>query len=106
MTLHMPKNLLQNEVFKRFKQFYKTVRAHYPNANIAYVSINISPSREQYWPTMKQVNKKIKNFMNAKKNAEFIDVTESMNDENGNIRKHLYLEDMLHMKPEGYKNLD
>ena len=35
-------NLLQNEVFKRFKQFYKTVRAHYPNANIAYVSIKYS----------------------------------------------------------------
>ena len=49
------------EVFKRFKQFYKTVRAHYPEANIAYVSIKYSPSREQYWPTMKQVNKKIKN---------------------------------------------
>ena len=92
-----------NEVFKRFKQFYKTVRAHYPNANIAYVSIKYSPSREQFWPTMKQVNEKIKNFMNAKKNAEFIDITESMNDENGNIRKDLYLEDMLHMKPEGYK---
>ncbi len=30
------------EVFKRFKQFYKTVRAHYPNANIAYVSIKYS----------------------------------------------------------------
>ena len=29
------------------------------------------------------------------KNAEFIDITESMNDENGNIRKDLYLEDML-----------
>jgi len=66
------------EVFKRFKQFYKAVRAHYPNANIAYVSIKYSPSREQYWPTMKQVN-------------------------NGNVRKDIYLEDMLHMKPEGYK---
>ncbi len=38
--------------------------------------------------------------MNAKKNAEFIDITESMNDENGNVRKDIYLEDMLHMKPE------
>ena len=41
-------NLLQKK-FKRFKQFYKTVRAHYPNPNnIAYVSIKYSPSREQF----------------------------------------------------------
>ncbi len=26
-----------------------------------------------------------------------------MNDENGNVRKDIFLEDMLHMKPEGYQ---
>lgn len=92
-----------DEVFKRFKQFYKTVRAQFPKANIAYVSIKYSPSREQFWPIMKQVNKKINRFMNKKKNAEFIDITGAMNDENGNIRKDIFLQDMLHMNAEGYK---
>lgn len=92
-----------NEVFKRFKQFYNTVRTQFPKANIAYVSIKYSPSREQFWLMMKQVNKKINRFMNCKKNAEFIDITAAMNDKNGNVRKDIFVEDMLHMKPEGYK---
>jgi lysophospholipase L1-like esterase len=91
------------EVFNRFKQFYTSVRKHFPNANIAYVSMKYSPSREQFWPTMKKVNKKIKSFLNKQQNANYIDVTQAMNDENGNVRKDLFLDDMLHMKPEGYK---
>lgn len=91
------------EVFNRFKQFYTSVRKHFPNANIAYVSMKYSPSREQFWPTMKKVNKKIKSFLNQQQNTNYIDITQVMNDENGNVRKDLFLDDMLHMKPEGYK---
>lgn len=90
-------------VFQRFKKFYNTVRTHFPNANIAYVSIKYSPSRKIYWPVMKKVNKKIKCFLNWKKNADYIDITRVMNDQNGNVRNDIFLEDMLHMKPEGYK---
>lgn len=92
-----------DEVFNRFKQFYKTVRTKFPKANISYVSIKYSPSRMQYWETMKKVNKKIKCFLKWKCNANFIDITKAMNDENGNVRKDIFVEDMLHMKPEGYK---
>lgn len=92
-----------DEVFSRFKQFYKTVRTKFPKANISYVSIKYSPSREQYWETMKKVNKKIKCFLKWKSNANFIDITKAMNDENGQVRKDIFVEDMLHLKPEGYK---
>ena len=92
-----------DEVFNRFKQFYKTVRTKFPKSNISYVSIKYSPSRMQYWETMKKVNKKIKCFLKWKCNANFIDITKAMNDENGNVRKDIFVEDMLHMKPEGYK---
>ena len=91
------------EVLSRFKQFFNTVRTKYPNANISYVSIKYSPSREEYWPIMKKVNLKIKSFLKTKKNTDFIDITKVMNDENGKVRKDIFLEDMLHMKPDGYQ---
>ncbi len=91
------------KVFNRFKEFYTSVREHFPKANIAYVSIKYSPSREDFWPTIKKTNKKIESFLNKQPNADYIDITQAMNDENGNVRKDLFLEDMLHMKPEGYK---
>ena len=52
---------------------------------------------------MKKVNLKIKSFLKTKKNTDFIDITKVMNDENGNVRKDIFLEDMLHMKPDGYQ---
>lgn len=91
------------EVFKRFKQFYNTVRTQFPKANIAYVSIKYSPSREQFWPIMKKANKKIKCFLQWKKNANFIEINNAMKDENGNVRKDIFVEDMLHLNSDGYK---
>ena len=91
------------DVFKRFKQFYNTVRTQFPKANTAYVSIKYSPSREQFWPIMKKANKKIKCFLQWKKNANFIEINNAMKDENGNVRKDIFVEDMLHLNSDGYK---
>ncbi len=62
-----------------------------------------SPSREEFWPKMKKANKKIECFMKHQSNAGYIDIVTPMDDKNGNPRPELFLDDMLHMKPEGYK---
>lgn len=90
-------------VVDRLKVFYKKIREKFPNIQVDFISIKYSPSREKLWPQMKEANKKIAKFMNKEKNAEFIDITKIMNDANGNVRKDLFVEDMLHMTPEGYQ---
>lgn len=95
--------LKADTVVERYKTFYKKIREKFPNIEVDYISIKYSPSREQLWPQMKEANKKIASFMKKEKNAEFIDITKSMNDADGNIRKNLFVEDMLHMTPEGYR---
>lgn len=97
------KNLKADVVVERFKTFYQKIRAKFPNIEVDYISIKYSPSREHLWPQMKEANKKIKKFMKKEKNAEFIDITKVMNDSKGNIRKDIFVEDMLHMTPEGYR---
>lgn len=97
------KNLKADVVVSRFKTFYQKIRSKFPNIQVDYISIKYSPSREHLWPQMKEANKKIKKFMKKEKNADFIDITKVMNDANGNIRKDLFVEDMLHMTPEGYR---
>ena len=69
---------------------------------MSYISIKHSPSREDYWPQMQQANKEIKAFLKSQKNTSYIDITKAMNDKNGVIRKDIFLDDMLHMKPSGY----
>lgn len=91
------------EVFERFKTFFGKIRMKYSKVPIAYVSIKYSPSREKYWQEMKQVNTMIENYLKTQKRADYIDITKVMNDENGNVRKDIFLKDMLHMKSEGYR---
>ncbi|MFP3594685.1 GDSL-type esterase/lipase family protein [Chryseobacterium sp. SIMBA_038] len=95
--------LKAKEVVNRYKTFYKKIREKFPNIEVDYISIKYSPSRESLWPQMKEANKKIAAFMKKEPNAEFIDITKAMEDANGNVRKELFVEDMLHMTPEGYQ---
>ena len=95
--------LKPRHVFNRYKHFYAEIRKYYPNIPVDYVSIKLSPSREHLWPKFVATNALIKKFMDKEPNAEYIDITKAMNDSNGKIRKDLFLEDMLHMKPEGYQ---
>uniref|UniRef100_A0AAU6WUR5 GDSL-type esterase/lipase family protein n=1 Tax=Chryseobacterium endophyticum TaxID=1854762 RepID=A0AAU6WUR5_9FLAO len=90
-------------VVDRFKTFYKKIRAKFPNIEVDYISIKYSPSRENLWPQMKEANKKIAAFMKKQPRSKFIDITKVMQDGQGNVRKDLFVEDMLHMTPEGYR---
>lgn len=90
-------------VVDRFKTFYKKTRSRFPKIEVDYISIKYSPSREKLWPQMKEANKKIAAFMKKEPNAEFIDITEVMQDANGKVRNDLFVEDLLHMTPEGYQ---
>lgn len=90
-------------VVERFKAFYKKIRTKFPKIEVDYISIKYSPSREKLWPQMKEANKKITDFMKKQPNSAFIDITKVMQDENGNVRKDLFVEDMLHMTSEGYR---
>ena len=95
--------LTARQVFNRFKHFYAEVRKYHPKVQVDYVSIKLSPSRQNLWPQFIATNSLIKKFLTKKKNSEYIDITKAMNDGNGLIRKDLFLEDMLHMKPSGYQ---
>lgn len=95
--------LTARQVFNRYKHFYAEIRKYYPTIQVDYISIKLSPSREKLWPQFIAANSLIKKFMDKKKNADYNDITKAMNDENGRTRKDLFLEDMLHMKPNGYE---
>ncbi|MEG0925942.1 GDSL-type esterase/lipase family protein [Chryseobacterium sp.] len=95
--------LKAQKVVNRYKTLYRKIRERFPNIEVDYISIKYSPSREKLWPQMKEANKRIAAFMKKEPNAEFIDVTKAMEDANGNVRKDIFVEDMLHFKPEGYQ---
>ncbi len=96
-------NLKPETVVARYKELYAKIRERFPTVQVDYISIKFSPSREHLWQKIKEVNSKISKFIEKEKNADYIDITQVMNDSNGNIRKDLFLDDMLHITPEGYR---
>jgi lysophospholipase L1-like esterase len=95
-------NVSAEEVVTRFKTLYGIIRQNLPNAEIDFVSMKPSPSREKLQLKMITANKAIRAFMKKQKKAEFIDIYQAMLDKDGKMRDELYVEDRLHMQPAGY----
>ena len=95
-------DITADSVLNRFKVLFYLIRKNLPNANIAFVSIKPSLSREKLMPEMAKANSLIQNFLKGKKNASFIDVFHAMLDESGKPRKDIFLDDGLHMNAKGY----
>jgi lysophospholipase L1-like esterase len=91
------------DVTQRFKTLFGMIRQNLPATTISFVSIKPSPVRSKIQEKVKEANRQIKAFLQTQKNADFIDVYDAMLDANGNMREELYVQDRLHMKPEGYQ---
>lgn len=91
------------EVVRRFKTLYAIIRQNLPNTVVHFVSLKPSPSRVHLLPKMQAANAQIQAFLKKQKDAGFINVYGAMLDRNGHPRTELFLDDQLHMKPEGYK---
>jgi lysophospholipase L1-like esterase len=96
-------NATANDVMQRFTTLFNMIRRDLPDANVVYISIKPSPSREKFMPVMVNANAMIKKFLTSQKNTTFVDVYSKMLDASGKLRPELYREDMLHMKPVGYE---
>ena len=90
-----------NEVLKRFKTLYKSLRKQFPETPIVFVSIKPSPSRWEMKDRMMAANALISDYLSDKKNGTFVSVWDEML-ENDLPNKNIFLEDNLHMNKEGY----
>ena len=89
-------------VTNRVKQLITLIRSRLEDVNILYVSIKPSPSRAYLMPRFAQANTMIEAYLKTISNTRFINVYSSMLNANGTPREELFMEDRLHMKPNGY----
>lgn len=89
-------------VYGRFVELFTIIRAKLPKVPIAFVSLKPSPSRAKFAKTVIETNRLIKDFLETKKRAAYIDVYAPMLDAAGNYREELFVEDRLHMTKQGY----
>jgi lysophospholipase L1-like esterase len=89
-------------VLSRFQQLFSMIRTNLPKANIVFVSIKPSPSRQRLLPEIEKANSMIKTFLQKQPNTAFADVFHPMLNADGSIKKEIFLSDNLHMNAQGY----
>jgi lysophospholipase L1-like esterase len=90
-------------VFGDFQRFVLMVRQNLPKTRIIAVSVKPSPSRWNFTPQFKELNRLIKAETEKDKRLHFVDVWTPMLGENGEPKPDIFVGDRLHMNAEGYK---
>lgn len=96
-------NITPAQVLETFQLFVNTVRAKLPDTkNIYFISIKPSVARWDLWPTMQEANQLIKDYASKQKDVYYVDVAAKMLQDDGTVRKDIFIRDSLHMNRTGY----
>ncbi|MFZ4464636.1 MAG: GDSL-type esterase/lipase family protein [Bacteroidales bacterium] len=90
-------------VTNRFIQLFRLIRTKLPEVQITYISMKPSPYRWPLAAKFTEANHDIEEFLKEQSNTTYIDIWDKMLNKNSLPDSTLFLEDMLHMKAEGYK---
>lgn len=78
------------------------IRADFPHARIAYLSMKHSPLREDLWAKMAMVNATVRAHAKTGGGFDFLDVSKSLLAVDGTPDRQFYTMDGLHMNALGY----
>ncbi len=90
------------QMFDSYRTFVSLVQNRLPKTNICFVSMKLSPSRRQFWETVKKGNAMVKSFSNGKR-LSYVDINPVLFNANGTVKSELYTKDSLHLNPQGYR---
>jgi hypothetical protein len=79
------------------------VRAHDPDAPVFYIATTPTESRWNAWPEIKQANSAVRKFCAGRDNTWFIGTESIYLDPDGQPRPDLFVDDKLHLNPDGYQ---
>lgn len=90
-------------VVNRFITLFELLRKRLPKAEIVYVSMKPSPSRQRLMSEIAAANDGIREYLRKKRRTVYVDIWNDMLDAEGMPRKELFVKDMLHMNRSGYE---
>ena len=97
------RGLTPDAVASDFSTFVKTVRTATPATRVVVVGLKPSLLRWKLRDAMHQTNEMIRTRCAADSNCVYVDPWPSMIGKDGTPKPELFVEDGLHMTPEGYK---
>ena len=92
----------KEDLVESYLQLREMIWRKFPNVIIDYISVKPSPARDYLIPTIKWVNKVIRDETEKHPNTHFINIYDSMLDGH-NPNTNYYLSDLLHLNRKGYE---
>jgi GDSL-like Lipase/Acylhydrolase family len=90
------------EVSQLFKKTLYIIRRKFTDTPVFWISITPTPARWHVWPEIKEANGMIREICESHRNTYYIDTEKYFTNASGLPRSELFLEDKLHLNPEGY----
>lgn len=90
------------QVYENFRAFTATIHESLPETRILYIAIKPSIKRWHLVHRVRAANALIRADCEEDERLTFIDIDAPMLGEDGQPRKELFVEDGLHLSPEGY----
>ncbi|MCA8951244.1 MAG: Tat pathway signal protein [Planctomycetes bacterium] len=91
------------EVLVRCREIARLIDVHLPGTPLFVLAVKPSVARRALWPTMQQANALLRDFCDRTEHCEFVDITQPMLTDTGEIRDDIFVADMLHMNRRGYE---
>jgi lysophospholipase L1-like esterase len=92
-----------DSILVRTRRLLQLIREGLPGIPIVYISIKPSPVREKYLDKAIAANNLIREYISTQKNMAFVDVFHKMLTADGKPMPELFIEDRLHLNPDGYR---
>lgn len=83
--------------------FVRLVEIFLPGTPVDFLSTKPSPGRGNWTEDYLKANELVQQYTASKNHLRFIDVAQLMIDSEGNIRADYFLDDKVHLSPEGYE---
>jgi lysophospholipase L1-like esterase len=93
-----PEQFLEN-----CQRFVETVHTAFPNTTLYFLSIKPSTARYHLWEEMQKANSLLANYTKKYDFLEFIDLSQAMHDDKGQLRQDIFQADGLHLNSIGYQ---
>ena len=92
-------------IARRVEWFMADVENALPAVEIVYLAINRAPQKRDRWDVVDDANRRISVLCAGRSNRHFVDVNVGLFDEHGEPRLDLYQDDLLHFRPEAYREV-
>lgn len=96
---------LPGDVWYAFAQFDSLMLGYLPKTQIYFISIKPCPRSWDYWPKIQLANNLIKAYINQDRSQRltYIDITQTLLKNNGDVNPALFLSDGIHLQKSVYK---